>query len=94
MPAKIELATLAKGHAQEALDTMLTIMRDPAQPGATRLGAASALMDRGYGKPFQAVYVSGPNEGPIQTIDPSKMSPEALREFLAAVKHEASEGND
>jgi Family of unknown function (DUF5681) len=42
----------------DALDTLASIMRDPKAPAAARVSAAQALLDRGYGKPAQAIEVS------------------------------------
>jgi Family of unknown function (DUF5681) len=41
----------------DALDTLATIMKDPKAPAAARISAALALLDRGHGRPFQAVDV-------------------------------------
>jgi len=56
--AKLELADMAKGHASEALETLVNIMRNGEQEG-TRLSAANAILDRGYGKPYQAAAPEG-----------------------------------
>jgi len=34
---------------------------------ATQLAAASAVLDRGYGRPHQSVETTGKDSGPIQT---------------------------
>jgi hypothetical protein len=36
-------------------------------PPMVQLAAANALLDRGYGRPAQAVEMSGKDSGPIQT---------------------------
>lgn len=90
-PAKLELAALAKGHAQEAINTILDLMRDEREPGSTRLGAAVALLDRGYGKPFQAIHHAGHDGGELATIDPTKLSAAAMRELLEAMDDAAPE---
>ena len=41
----------------DAIDTLATIMKDPKAPAAARISAAVALLDRGHGRPFQAVDV-------------------------------------
>jgi hypothetical protein len=42
-------------------------MRDDEQPAASRVSAASAILDRGHGRPAQAVTVGGDEEtGPIR----------------------------
>ena len=41
----------------DAIDTLASIMKDPKAPSAARISAAVALLDRGHGRPFQAVDV-------------------------------------
>jgi hypothetical protein len=50
--------TAARDRTQDAIDTLASIMRDPKAPAAARVSAAQALLDRGYGKPAQAIEVS------------------------------------
>ena len=64
-PATIEarrifrnVLTAARERTQDAIDTLASIMRDPKAPAAARVSAAQALLDRGYGKPAQAIEVS------------------------------------
>ena len=40
-------------------------------PPMAQLAAANALLDRGYGRPAQAVEMSGKGGGPIQTEEAS-----------------------
>ena len=74
--AKRELAEMAKDHAAMALQTLVEIAtRGEAE--SARVSAANAILDRGYGKPFQAVQISGDAQAPIHTvqhfiIDPPK----------------------
>ena len=53
-----DVATAARKRTQDAIDTLAAIMRDPKAPAAARVSAATALLDRGYGKPPQAIEVS------------------------------------
>lgn len=66
--AKRELADMAKDHAESALDVLAEIMQDNQQPAAARVSAANALLDRGYGKPAQAVQVTGAEGGPVTVV--------------------------
>jgi hypothetical protein len=43
-------------------------MRDESKPTAARVSAATALLDRGYGKAPQAVTLSGNDTPPIDLI--------------------------
>ena len=58
---KRELADMAKDHAKAALDTVAEIMKSEAEPASSRVSAAIALLDRGYGRPAQSVAVSNPD---------------------------------
>ena len=46
---------LARTRTEEAIDTLTEIMRDPGVNPGVRVGAANALLDRGWGKPTQGV---------------------------------------
>lgn len=50
------LGELAREHTGEALETILAVMRS-GETDAIRLAAAVQLLDRGYGRPAQAVTV-------------------------------------
>lgn len=53
-----ELKADFRACAPEALDTILAILRDGDAPHRDRLRAAEIILDRGYGKPVQAVDLS------------------------------------
>lgn len=59
-----EVKALARQHAAAAIETLAAIMGDTGMPPASRVTAAQALLDRGYGKPVQEV--SGPGGGAVQ----------------------------
>lgn len=42
------------------------------------MAAANSILDRAYGKPTQAHQHSGPNGGPIPTVDLTNVSPDDL----------------
>lgn len=52
-----QVRKLAREYTQEAIETLADLMRNDSR-GATRLAAANALLDRGYGKPAQAVEMT------------------------------------
>ena len=54
-----EIERLAKTRAPEAIQTLSSIMLDPDENGSTRVQAANAILDRGYGRPKTKVDVSG-----------------------------------
>lgn len=56
---------LAREQSEIAITTLANICRDEATPPAARVAAASALLDRGYGKPTQ--YVED-GKNPLDTL--------------------------
>lgn len=74
--AKRELAAMAKEHAEMALGVLVKVAQS-GESDAARVSAATAILDRGYGKPFQAVQITGDPDAPVHTvqhviIDPPK----------------------
>ena len=50
-----DIKLLAKEASEEAIKTLTAVMGDKAAPPAARVGAATAILDRGYGKPSQTI---------------------------------------
>jgi hypothetical protein len=46
---------LAQQYSVEALETLAAIMHDEKAPPAARVQASNSILDRGYGRPPQAV---------------------------------------
>lgn len=67
--AKRHLSDMAKDHAKAALATLVDVHSDKQAPPSARVTAATAILDRAYGKPSQSHELSGPNGGPIPTVD-------------------------
>lgn len=63
--AKRALAEMAKDHAEAAMKTLVDIAKDSRAPHAARVSAATAILDRGYGKPAQAMTVGNPDGTPM-----------------------------
>jgi hypothetical protein len=55
-----EIRSLARSHTRTALKVLVGVMRSADSPLATRIAAANAILDRGWGKPKPA---SGNGEG-------------------------------
>jgi hypothetical protein len=53
---------IAQKYTVEAVEALAAVMRDATAPPAARVSAATALLDRGHGKPTQPV--SGDDEMP------------------------------
>jgi hypothetical protein len=73
----VDVKALARECAPEAISTLEEIMLDPKAPSAARIGAATAILDRAFGKPGQAVAVSGA----IASFDFTRLSDEDLVEY-------------
>jgi hypothetical protein len=57
-----EVADAARELTMDAINTLAAIMKNPKAPAAARISAAQALLDRGYGKPAQAVEVNAQHD--------------------------------
>ena len=53
-----EVRDLARKYTVEAIETLVEIMRDAQCTPAVRVAAANALLDRGHGRPPQAIETS------------------------------------
>lgn len=81
---KATLEELARSHAPLALQTLADVARG-SESDAARVSAASAILDRGYGKPRQSVEHAGDPENPIKVeVDPIKMGRWVALKFQAA----------
>ena len=47
--------SLAREHTEQAINTLAEVMVDPFAENRERLTAANSLLDRGHGKPNQAI---------------------------------------
>jgi len=74
---------LAREHTEGALQTLVDIAYNPKSPAAARVQAATAILDRGYGKPIQ----SNQNLNVTQTYSDflldmcNKLTPEEKKEI-------------
>jgi hypothetical protein len=50
-----DVKAAAREMTPEALSTLQTVMNDPNAPPAARVGAATAILDRGWGRPTQSI---------------------------------------
>jgi hypothetical protein len=60
----LEIEAAAKEYAGDALRALVKVARRGKSEGS-RVAAAVALLDRGYGRPRQSLEHSGPDGGPI-----------------------------
>lgn len=66
--AKRELAEMAKDHAELALKTLVDVAGNTGASESARVSAAIAILDRGFGKPFQAMQISGDSLSPVEVV--------------------------
>jgi hypothetical protein len=52
-----DVADAARELTVDAINTLADIMKNQNAPAAARISAATALLDRGYGKPPQAIEI-------------------------------------
>jgi len=50
---KLNLSELARDYTNDALDTLVEVMQS-SQSDSARIAAATAILDRGYGRPTKA----------------------------------------
>lgn len=67
-----DLKEAAKAHTRQALNTLVSVMNDSQAPQASRITAAVALLDRGWGKPQQNI------EAKIEATDMAKTAATVL----------------
>lgn len=68
--APAQIRSLARGHTESALKVLAGIMNQTEAPAAARVSAAQALLDRGWGKPVQALtHTDIPLEGLLDQLD-------------------------
>ena len=86
---KATLAELARSHTTEALETLVDVMKHGKTPSA-RVAAASAILDRGYGKPPAVLEIPEDVEQISWSAVYASISTEALEEMLNAVRQQPS----
>jgi Family of unknown function (DUF5681) len=64
--AIIEVAAAARERTTEAIETLAAIMRDTNAPPSARVSAATALLDRGWGKASQTIDLR--HNGDLRTL--------------------------
>lgn len=62
--APTEIRSLARSHTETAIRVLAGIMQQEDAPPAARVSAASAILDRGWGKPAQAI--TGDKDSPVK----------------------------
>ena len=71
---------LARGHTERAVETIAEVMNDPFAENRDRLKAAETILDRGHGKPNQAIIAVPGNRELAALL--SKMSNDELAQIV------------
>ena len=58
-----DIAALARAHTEDAIAVLVSIAENPKANDNARISAANSLLDRGHGKPPQAVAVKTDSNG-------------------------------
>jgi hypothetical protein len=64
-----DIRSLARAHTETALNVLAGIMCETSAPHAARVSAATALLDRGWGKPKQPVANDEDNPFRVEMIE-------------------------
>jgi len=75
--------SLAREHTEKAIDTLVDVLENPEAENRDRIAAAKDLLDRGHGKPLQAVIQVPASKRQAALL--ASMSDEALMETIQAV---------
>ena len=75
------LRELAQERSLEALDAITAVMSDPSASPSARVAAATAILDRGYGRPTQTQQIQLQNAPLIERA-------QALRKEMEAARHQ------
>jgi hypothetical protein len=60
-----DLKALARVHTELALKVLVDIIKDKQRSGNARVAAAREILDRGYGKPAQAIEHGNLDNAPL-----------------------------
>jgi hypothetical protein len=78
---------LAREHTEDAMRTLIDIAKDRKAPPSARVGAAQAILDRGWGRATQVIDATVRSELTVEEID-ARLA--ALVAGLAAADEEHS----
>lgn len=84
---------LARSHTEEAIATLVTIMRDENEKGSPRARAAEAILDRAWGTPASTIALTGAEAAPIQGDD-ARAELKAIIDAIAVRQAENGSGDD
>ena len=85
--ATADIKAAAAIHGADALAALASIAKNRRAPHAARVSAAVAILDRGYGRPSQAVALTGKDGGPM-SHQHTNVTPAQLAEAVRGVRDE------
>ena len=85
----LELKELARQHTNEAVGTLVSIMKSSKAAPAAGGSAANALLDRGYGKPQQHITGEGGPQYVVRLPEPCA----TVEEWLTTVQTTVASSN-
>jgi hypothetical protein len=89
--ATASVRSAAQAHTEEAIATLAEIMTSRDAAPAARVSAASALLDRGHGKPTQTLAGPGGRDlVPERTADPDRIAAALVRMIEAPTARTAA----
>lgn len=65
-----DIKVVAQRYGEDAIDTLVEIMKSKEAPPAARVNAAKEILDRGYGKSVQMMVPEDPDTTPLD--DPNE----------------------
>lgn len=77
---------LARKQTAKAIRTLTAIMDDSSARDTARVTAATALLDRAWGRPAQAIALGGPEGGPVR-LDLTKLTDTELAALKELIRH-------
>lgn len=81
MSQRHDVKRLAQQHTKTAMKALVTVLKDDKAPHSAKVSAATAVLERGWGKPQQNVNLSGSFEqkvvGLVQALDQASKDEEA-----------------
>jgi len=88
------VAALSRQFTEEAVEEQVAIMRDKDVSAATRLACTIAILDRGWGRPTQAVSVHHEDDQDAGDTDEQEFIPVLAGIFEEIQLIEAAEDNE
>lgn len=85
LKVEADAKAIAKSYGEDAINALVEIMNNKAISAAARVSAATSLLDRGYGRPAQAVEMTGRDGGPIETANTDISARELIAGRIASL---------